>query len=59
MRLILVTVVVAVCAFPLQAMASTAASTPPQFKNCTALNKRYPHGVGKLTARDKTTAATV
>ncbi len=23
------------------------------FKNCTALNKKYPHGVGKPGARDK------
>lgn len=25
-----------------------------QFKNCTALNKVYPHGVGKSNAKDKT-----
>lgn len=25
-----------------------------KFKNCTALNKVYPHGVGKATARDHT-----
>jgi hypothetical protein len=26
----------------------------PCNKNCTALHKRYPHGVGKVGARDKT-----
>lgn len=25
-----------------------------KFKNCTALNKVYPHGVGKSNAKDKT-----
>jgi hypothetical protein len=29
------------------------AAAPPLYKNCTNLNKRYPHGVGKLLARDK------
>jgi hypothetical protein len=27
---------------------------PPQWKNCTRVNRRYPHGVGKLRAHDKT-----
>ena len=27
---------------------------PALYKNCTALNKKYSHGVGKATARDKT-----
>jgi hypothetical protein len=31
-----------------------AATRPPWTKNCTALNKRYAHGVGKVGARDKT-----
>jgi hypothetical protein len=26
---------------------------PARYKNCTALNKLYPHGVGKLKARDR------
>ena len=29
------------------------AKAPPLYKNCTNLNKRYPHGVGKVLARDK------
>jgi hypothetical protein len=32
-----------------------AAKAPAWVDNCTALNKRYPHGVGKVGARDKTT----
>ena len=31
-----------------------AAAMPPFYKNCTAFNKKYPHGVGKLKAKDKT-----
>jgi hypothetical protein len=27
---------------------------PPRWKNCTVVNKRYPHGVGKVGARDRT-----
>lgn len=30
------------------------AQIPALYKNCTNLNKKYPHGVGKLHARDKT-----
>lgn len=26
---------------------------PTLYKNCTALNKKYPHGVGRANARDK------
>jgi len=33
---------------------TVAAAMPPLYKNCTAFNKKYPHGVGKLKARDKT-----
>lgn len=29
------------------------------YKNCTALNKVYPHGVGKPTAKDKTSGIPV
>jgi hypothetical protein len=28
---------------------------PRVYKNCTELNKKYPHGVGRAGARDKTT----
>jgi hypothetical protein len=35
------------------------AAAPPLYKNCTNLNKRYPHGVGKALARDKTSGTPV
>lgn len=35
------------------------ARIPALYKNCTNLNKRYPHGVGKLHARDKTSGKPV
>src|SRR5687768_10910342 len=47
------------------ALAATAAPTPAKatsaksFPNCTALNRHYPHGVGKPGARDHTTRTPV
>jgi hypothetical protein len=35
---------------------ANAATKPSIFKNCTALNKRYPHGVGRSGAHDKTSS---
>lgn len=35
------------------------AAVPAKYKNCTALHKYYPHGVGKSTARDKTSGKPV
>ena len=32
---------------------------PLRWKNCTQVNKRYPHGVGRVGARDKTSGAPV
>jgi hypothetical protein len=39
------------------AVAASSATTraPARFKNCTNFNKRYPHGVRKVGARDRTT----
>ena len=34
-------------------------SVRKEFKNCTALNKVYPHGVGKSGAKDKTSSKPV
>ena len=35
--------------------AGTARATiPALYKNCTNLNHKYPHGIGRLTARDHT-----
>ena len=30
------------------------ATAPPLYKNCSNLNKRYPHGIGKVGSRDHT-----
>lgn len=38
---------------------SVARTTPVRYKNCAALNAKYPHGVGKAKARDKTTGTPV
>ena len=38
---------------------SSASVMPALYKNCTALNAKYPHGVGKLNARDKTSGVPV
>jgi Excalibur calcium-binding domain len=32
---------------------------PPLYKNCTNLNKRYPHGLGRRLARDHTSGTPV
>jgi hypothetical protein len=40
------------------AVSSTAAASK-KYPNCTALNKRYPHGVGRVGARDKTSGTPV
>jgi Excalibur calcium-binding domain len=32
---------------------------PYKWKNCTIVNKRFPHGVGKLRAHDKTSGVPV
>lgn len=44
--------------------ASVMLAAPPShagsvFENCTALNKKYPHGVGKKGAKDKTSGTPV
>jgi Excalibur calcium-binding domain len=43
------------------ATASPAAprAVPALWRNCTHVNKRYPHGVGKVGARDKTSGTPV
>jgi excalibur calcium-binding domain-containing protein len=35
------------------------AAIPARWKNCTAVNRRFPHGVGKLHAHDNTTGVPV
>jgi len=39
--------------------AEAAAPRPKEYKNCTALNKVYPHGVGRAGAKDKTSGTPV
>lgn len=34
--------------------AAADAAAPKLYKNCTNLNKKYPHGLGRANARDKT-----
>ena len=48
-----VAVVVLLAAHAGTALAAVAAA-PPLYKNCTNLNKKYPHGLGKKGARDRT-----
>jgi hypothetical protein len=38
---------------------SAASAAKYKFKNCTAMNKVYAHGVGKSTAKDKTSGKPV
>jgi Excalibur calcium-binding domain len=35
------------------------ARIPARWKNCTVVNKRYPHGMGRVGARDKTSGEPV
>jgi len=39
--------------------ASASAAVPAVCKNCTAFNKTYPHGVGRVGARDRTSGEPV
>lgn len=48
----------AVLSLPLAAVSADAAPKAKHYKNCAALNKVYPHGVGKSGAKDKTTSKT-
>jgi Excalibur calcium-binding domain len=41
------------------AVGSADARIPAQWRNCTAVNARYPHGVGKVGAHDKTVGVPV
>ena len=49
----------AVLAVPTALAASPADAAAPTFKNCTALNKVYKHGVGLPNAKDKTSGTPV
>jgi hypothetical protein len=58
MKTVLVTVVVAALLFATPVLGSPNAA-PPLYKNCTNLNKKYPHGLGKVGARDRTSGTPV
>jgi hypothetical protein len=44
---------VALVALVLAAPAAAHKPNHPPYKNCTMFNKKYPHGVGKVGARDR------
>ena len=52
-------VVAVLLAVPPAGALASARAMPPLFKNCTALNKKYPHGVGRSDAVDKTSGVPV
>ncbi len=58
MRALIIALVLALLvAFFLVSAAS--ARIPPLYKNCTAFNKWFPHGIGRAHARDKTSGTPV
>ena len=61
--LLLLALLVLVVALALRAnvdaLAASPAAIPLPWKNCAAVNKKYPHGVGKAKAKDKTTGVPV
>jgi hypothetical protein len=54
-----VAAVVLLLATPASAAIGSTAAAPPLYKNCTNLNKKYPHGLGKVGARDHTSGTPV
>jgi hypothetical protein len=54
-RLVIVLVLVAAFVVPFTAEAKA----PPLYKNCTNLNKKYRHGIGRARARDRTSGKPV
>lgn len=54
-----VTVLVLALTVGLIATSVAAGRIPPLYKNCTSLNKKYHHGIGKAPARDHTSGKPV
>jgi hypothetical protein len=52
-------VVLALLAAPTGVAIAATTTAPALYKNCTNLNKRYPHGLGRLAARDHTSGTPV
>jgi Excalibur calcium-binding domain len=46
-------------AVPASAAIGSTTAIPRLYKNCTNLNKRYPHGLGRVGARDHTSGTPV
>ena len=55
----LVVAVVVLLATPAGTALAGVDAAPPLYKNCTNLNKKYPHGLGKKGARDRTSGDAV
>lgn len=53
------TILMLVLALALLFAANASARVPPLYKNCAAVNKKYPHGLGRVGARDKTSGKPV
>jgi Excalibur calcium-binding domain len=51
--------VVVLCLAALAIVSVAGARIPPPYKNCTAVNKKYPHGIGRAHAYDKTSGTPV
>lgn len=58
-RKIAAVVSVSVISVGMTSMSAEAAAAPKHFANCTALNKAFPHGVGRPGAVDHTTGTRV
>ncbi|GIU95360.1 MAG: hypothetical protein KatS3mg012_1817 [Gaiellaceae bacterium] len=58
-RLAALAVAALVLMAPVSSALATVVAAPPLYKNCTNLNKKYPHGLGKLGARDHTSGTPV
>ena len=56
---VLVAAVAMLLASSASAAIGSATAAPPLYKNCTNLNKKYPHGLGKVGARDHTSGTPV
>lgn len=59
MRRVLTAVLIATFWVGVVGVPATEAAKPRSFKNCKALNKTYPHGVGRKHAHDKTSGTPV
>lgn len=58
-RLIAAATLAATLTVPLVTVSAAEAAGPAWTENCTALNKKFPHGLGKAGARDRTSGTPV